>query len=178
MNEGLRSRPWDAKRPSEPLAYLIPLRGYGTWLHGDERGSVTRRGMNGFGNGTISREADWAAVERESLRHPPMHLTDLGQRVVANAISAVCEHRDWSLEAIYVGREHVHAVVGAECTPEKVMNDFKAYATRALRGAQLIPDGTHPWSRHGSNVHLWNEAEVARARWYVTDQQGVTRDPE
>jgi len=25
-----------------PLAYLITFRSYGTWLHGDERGSVDR----------------------------------------------------------------------------------------------------------------------------------------
>ncbi len=25
-----------------PLAYLITFRSYGTWLHGDERGSVNR----------------------------------------------------------------------------------------------------------------------------------------
>jgi hypothetical protein len=26
-----------------PLAYLITLRTFGTWLHGDERGSVSRK---------------------------------------------------------------------------------------------------------------------------------------
>ena len=28
---------------STPLAYLITIRSYGTWLHGDERGSMDRR---------------------------------------------------------------------------------------------------------------------------------------
>ncbi|MEP7214250.1 MAG: hypothetical protein ABI791_14320 [Acidobacteriota bacterium] len=32
-----------------PLAYLITIRMYGTWLHGDERGSVDRS-MNKFGS--------------------------------------------------------------------------------------------------------------------------------
>ena len=33
-----------------PLAYLITLRSVGTWLHGDERSSVDRPGLNVHGS--------------------------------------------------------------------------------------------------------------------------------
>ena len=32
-----------------PLAYLITIRSYGTWVHGDEKGSVDRHGFNNYG---------------------------------------------------------------------------------------------------------------------------------
>jgi hypothetical protein len=32
-----------------PLAYLITFRCYGTWFHGDKRGSVDRRKFNSYG---------------------------------------------------------------------------------------------------------------------------------
>ena len=32
-----------------PLAYLITIRTFGTWLHGDLRGSVDRHGKNIYG---------------------------------------------------------------------------------------------------------------------------------
>ena len=37
-----------------PLAYLLTFRTYGTWHHGDERGSVDRRSFNKFGNADIT----------------------------------------------------------------------------------------------------------------------------
>ncbi len=36
-----------------PLAYLITIRCYGTWLHGDERGSVDRK-YNRYGTPRIA----------------------------------------------------------------------------------------------------------------------------
>jgi hypothetical protein len=37
-----------------PLAYLITIRTYGTWLHGDEKGSVDRHGFNTYGASRMS----------------------------------------------------------------------------------------------------------------------------
>ena len=36
-----------------PLAYLITIRTFGTWLHGDPRGSVDRHGRNVYGTKRI-----------------------------------------------------------------------------------------------------------------------------
>lgn len=40
------------------LAYLITLRCYGTWLRGDERGSVDRRYYNRFGTSKIAPDGE------------------------------------------------------------------------------------------------------------------------
>jgi hypothetical protein len=36
-----------------PLAYLVTIRTFGTWLHGDERNSVDRHGKNIYGTPDI-----------------------------------------------------------------------------------------------------------------------------
>ena len=39
----------DFERNEFPLAYLITVRCYGTWLHGDERLTVDRHGLDVYG---------------------------------------------------------------------------------------------------------------------------------
>lgn len=43
---------WDDS--DQPLAYFITFRTHGTWLHGDQRGSVDRHGRNVFGADRIA----------------------------------------------------------------------------------------------------------------------------
>ncbi len=44
-----------------PLAYLITIRSYGTWLHGDEKGSIDRHGFNVYGTPRMTQS--------EKLKH-------------------------------------------------------------------------------------------------------------
>ena len=70
-------------------------------------------------------------------------------------IRGVCAHRGWKLLAAKVRRNHVHTVVEAEVPPERVMNVFKAYASRHLNGMRLQEPGPKRWARHGSTRWLW-----------------------
>ena len=63
----------------------------------------------------------------------PVELDAPRRYVVCATIGEVCDHRRWRLCALHVRTTHVHAVVCAPHTPERVMNDFKAYATRRMR---------------------------------------------
>ena len=67
---------------------------------------------------------------------------------------------------------HVHTVVSAICDPERVLNAFKANATRQLREDQLWPHPFSAWADKGSKVWLWNERSVANAVNYVLNGQG------
>lgn len=60
----------------------------------------------------------------------------------------------------------------AETRPERIMNEFKSYASRELN--QLGSDGPdrRRWARHGSTRWLWNDEDVRHALQYVTDEQG------
>ena len=60
----------------------------------------------------------------------------------------------------------------AEAKPEKVMNDFKARATRRLRDLELVPAEVQLWSRHGSTRRLWDTRAVSAACRYVIESQG------
>jgi alanyl-tRNA synthetase len=92
---------------------------------------------------------------------------------VERTIREVANHRGWEIHALHVRTNHVHVVVTAQEAPERVMSDFKSYATRRLREGGLVGDDVHPWSRHGSTRYLWNERDIADACEYVDERQGA-----
>ncbi|MGH9840990.1 MAG: transposase [Blastocatellia bacterium] len=88
------------------------------------------------------------------------------------AVRGVCTHRGWTLRAINVRTNHVHVVVSAPCDPDKVLNDFKAYATRGMRKAGVWQNPITPWAERGSRKYLWKLRSVERAVDYVLNHQG------
>ncbi len=151
--------------------YFITFSCYGTWLHGDARGSVDRT-HNEVGTEHVPENAQREKEEFVRLKHEPVVL-DTARRVgVANAIHSVCAHRGWSIVAGQVRSNHVHVVVSADVTPERVLNDFKAYSTRRLVESGLIEQGAKVWTRHGSTRYLNDDASVEAARSYVLEDQG------
>ena len=154
-----------------PLAYFISFRTYGTWLHGDERGSVNRK-QNKYGTPRIAPNQRLRNAERKLLKHPPITLDAYQRPVVEKAVREVCAHRGYKLLAINVRTNHVHTVVSAQVEPEPILQAFQAYATRKLREAGLLPRKVKPWSRHGSTPYLWKERHVERAIDYVLNGQG------
>jgi REP element-mobilizing transposase RayT len=105
------------------------------------------------------------------MTQPPVLLTAPQRLVVDNAINNVCYHNDWDLYALYVGTNHVHAVISAACTPEKISVALKAWATRALREAQLIHRTAKVWAHHGSMRYLWNQEAIRAASDYTLEGQ-------
>src|SRR5437764_184502 len=93
-----------------PLAYLITLRTYGTWLHGDERGSMDRK-HNVYGTPKISANHRLRKSDQGLLKHPPITLNAKQRQVVETAVREVCACRPYILRAINVRTNHVHTVV-------------------------------------------------------------------
>ena len=157
---------------SEPEAYLITFRCYGTWLHGDARGSVDR-GPRGYGQPPVPPNPLRESYARRRMRGPAQTLDSSQRSVVEGAIREVALVRGWHIVALAVRSNHVHVVVAAPgYRAERVMNDFKAYSTRALRRARLLGVDERAWSRHGSTRMLWNEDDIRRACAYVAEGQG------
>jgi REP element-mobilizing transposase RayT len=154
-----------------PLAYLISFRTYGTWLHGDRRGS-TNRFRNGYGDPHLSANTGWNRYNRKRLKTDPFFLGPRERRLVDEAIRETCRIRKWHLQAINVRTNHVHTVVTADSKPGLVLNALKANATRQLRRNQLWSHSFSPWADKGSEIRLWNERSVARAIAYVVNGQG------
>ena len=154
-----------------PLAYFISFRTYGTWLHGDARGSIDRR-HNVYGMPYMEANKDWQRFNQQLLRAKPFLLNDRQRQVVEEAIRETCRIRKWTLLALHVRTNHVHVVVTANKKPELVLNAFKANATRRLREERLWPHKFSPWAFKGSKRRLWNEKSVERAIEYVLYGQG------
>ena len=152
----------DFQNRTSPLGYLITSRGYDTWLHGEERGSVDRRRYNRYGTPDMPPNRKVLKDEKTSLKHSSFIL-NRQQRALTSAIREVCDNRGYRLYAVNARTNHVHSVVGAGYKPEAVMNSFKSYATRKLHEAKLISDEVKPWARHGSTPYLWTDDELQRA---------------
>ena len=154
-----------------PLAYLISFRTHGTWLHGDPRGSIDRH-RNRYNSPYIPPNNEWQSYSRRQMRGVPLILQARERRCVESAIRETSEIRQWLLLAVNARTNHVHAVVDTDCVPERVLNAYKANATRLLRANRLWREAFSPWADKGSCRRLWNEQSVARAVDYVLNGQG------
>jgi REP element-mobilizing transposase RayT len=106
------------------------------------------------------------------MDQPPYHLDEIRRDAVLEAIQEVCAHRGWNLLAARVRSNHVHTVVDAEAPPERVMADFKVYASRRLNRMRLDGPGRRRWARHGSTRWRSKPQHVSAAVEYVIAEQG------
>jgi hypothetical protein len=73
-----------------PLGYLITFRCYGTWLHGDERGSIDRF-HNRYKSPPLPPNDRRSNLSRRKLKGEPTSLNARERQSVDNAIREVCE---------------------------------------------------------------------------------------
>jgi REP element-mobilizing transposase RayT len=106
------------------------------------------------------------------MEQAPYCLDEVRRNAVLAAIQEVCTHRGWCLLAAHARTTHVHTVVEAEVPPERVMGDFKSYASRRLNQMGLDSDDRKRWTRHGSTRWLWKTKHVSAAIQYVVAEQG------
>ena len=93
-----------------PLAFLITFRSYGTWLHGDERGSVSRF-RNQYKSARLPPEERWLRTNTQRLKGEIVVLDATQRQCVDEATRETCHVRGWHLYAINVRTNHVHVVV-------------------------------------------------------------------
>ena len=161
---------------ADPSGYFISFRCYGTWLHGDPRGSVDPL-HNRFGDEPRPPEPALEAFARQRMTQSSVAFTPAMRGAIGDTIREVCDHRDWYLVAESVRTDHVHVVLSAPNeTPERVMNTLKSWSTRRLREAGLLEADVKSWSRHGSTRYLWSDDDVEWAAEYVRNGQDVPWD--
>lgn len=156
---------------SQHVTYLITFACYGCHLHGAESGSVDRT-HNVHRTPVLEADFPRATAGSGLMDQAPYNLDEVRRGVVLAAIQEECTHRGWSLLAAHVRSNHVHAVVGAEVAPERIMGDFKVYASRRLNRMKVDEPGRKRWARHGSTRRLWKPQNVSAAIRYVVDDQG------
>jgi REP element-mobilizing transposase RayT len=164
-------RTWDDN--DYPIAYLLTFRTYGTWLPGDDRGSIDRY-HNAFRGPRVAPNEVLRDQHNAKLKSPAVLLDAEMRKVVDAAIREVCTVRGWALLAIHVRTNHAHVVTSiGGVPPANAMRDLKAYSTRALKDAGLWPFDHSPWVDGGSKRFLWSESSVANACDYVVNGQGA-----
>lgn len=155
-----------------PLAYFLTWTTHGTWLHGDERGSVDSL-HNAPGSARIDPSARLRrAVAARMIGHA-IELDSDAREIVGATIRARCDIRGLELLALNVRTNHVHVVVRcpADVTPENAMSQFKSWATRKLREASLMELDQRIWSEHGSTRWINTPEGLNGAVDYVINQQ-------
>ena len=153
------------------IGYLITIRTYGSWLHGDARGSA-RRLRSGISTLIGDQEPKLERHMLDELKEEPFVLNLEQRRGLESRSAGICAFKEWTLHAINARSNHVHFVVSAMVPPEDVMSCLKRYLTRHLRENGMVSATKRIWSRHGSTVYLWNQSELVAACRHVVDGQG------
>ncbi|MCA8915085.1 MAG: transposase [Planctomycetes bacterium] len=158
-------------RFNDPIGFFFTWTTYGTWLHGDDRWSVNRKGET-IREKFLAPNLTLERTHRSLLKHGQTLLSGPMRRAVREAIERDCEHRGYVLRAVNVRTNHAHMVVLATADPARILNTLKAWATRALREAGLVDKDTSVWTKGGSRRWLWNAEDLAAAADYVINGQG------
>jgi REP element-mobilizing transposase RayT len=148
--------------------YFITWTTYGTWLHGDAKESVSHH-SNDRAKPKLAPNPALEHANATRMRHPAFIMAIKHRRIVEAVIRTHCQLRKWTLHAINVRTNHVHVVCAAKVPPEKVMGQFKAWASRRLR--EHDPTIEKIWTRHGSTRWIDSDSSFRRAIEYVTNEQ-------
>jgi REP element-mobilizing transposase RayT len=156
--------------PLGPAGYFFTILTYGSWLHGDKRGSVDRK-SNLPGAPILDPNENLERFQRSMMIDSPVYLCQNQRKIIETTIREVVSHNNWLLHAVNARTQHVHAVITAIKKPESVMNSLKSWCTRRMREKGLWTSENTPWARHGSTRYLWSEKDVRDAANYVLNCQ-------
>lgn len=159
----------------EPKGFLLTWTCYGTWLWGDDRGSVDAN-HNAWGTPLLHKDPKRVAGLWRRMKHEPFQLSRNARKVVQDTIEDHCRLRGWELLAVNVRSNHVHAVVRfAGIAPEAMIGEWKSWGTRSLREQGLAEPIQPVWTKHGSTRYLWKESDLEPAIRYVLEGQEADR---
>lgn len=153
------------------VTYLITFACYGAHLHGEESGSVDRK-HNQPGSPAVNADPGRVALERRLMNQRPYNLDEPRRSAVLSALLDRANRRGWSILAAHVRSTHVHLVIEADATPERVMNDLKSYGSRVLNQSGFDTPDRQRWARHGSTRWLRDHEAIEYAIRYVLEKQG------
>ena len=154
---------------SPPLAYFITFTTYGTWLHGDERGSVERGGVH------VDENNRRVFFEQSLMKHAPVILTAAQRRIVDETVRRVAQYRGWRLDALNVRTNHVHSVISGDDSGTKILADLKSWSTRELRQRGEFETDAEIWTAGGSAIPRFTEEEWQESVYYVNECQDKKR---
>lgn len=167
--------------------WLLTTTTYGTWLPGDNRGSVTSVRDYRPGDGAPATRIEHArygeaweppakGLRRSAegaLKGPPILLTVEHAECLLQEFLRTASHHTWILYAVALMNNHVHLVLGVprETSSVKALQDFKAYGSRVLNERYGKPKSGKWWTKSGSRRLLPDEEALTAAIDYVLHRQ-------
>lgn len=167
--------------------WLITNTTYGTWLPGDPRGSVTsvRDRRENEGASPTRQEHDLPEQPYEEylpglqrsaerlMKGPPIYLSLQQAYLVLSQFQETARFRGWTLLAVAIMTNHYHLVVDVpdDANPDRVLADFKAYASRVLNKEFGKPESNTWWTSKGSARKLKDLFAKQNAIRYVVERQ-------
>ena len=157
-----------AARHPMKVTCLLTFGCYGCHLPGDQRGSFDRTRGEHRG-GSLEPSPALATHAGELMKHPPYVLKLPDAFLFLEAFQEVSLYRGWGLRAAHVRSTHAHAVVDSLAPANRIMGDFKVYASRRLNG---IRGEATRWGRGGNVARLSSDESIRAAIRYVAGGQG------
>ncbi len=159
------------------LSWIITTTTYGSWLPGDERGSVgpaaVGRSANQYGEPYAEPDVAIEARSQGLLKCPPIRLTVEQSESLMSQFHETTSHRRWCLHAVAIMANHWHVVLSAEesVRSEAILAGLKSYGSRRLNGRWGRPASDTWWTESGSRRRLPAETNVHAAIRYVAEQE-------
>jgi hypothetical protein len=152
-----------------PLAWFITWTTYGTWLHGDARGSFLDQSY-------VPADPDLERINRAQMTGEAISLTEVQRAIVDDVLVRECASQGWRLHARNVRTNHVHLVVAAARAGTWIPSRLKALAATALSDDAGLPmaDGNGRkrwWTEKGNVVPIEDERALDAAIVYVNELQ-------
>lgn len=161
-----------SKQGASAYAFLLTIRTYSTWHHGDVRGSVDSK-HNRIGTPMIKASTNFANAMKSVSREPPFTMQENYRETVLQSIIETCRYNHRHLLAAHVRVEHVHLVVRSEISKEKTTGKIKCFSTHALKKQHPeLMQRKNFWSYHGSMKNIWVPESIFPALYYVVKKQG------
>lgn len=159
-----------------PLAYHITFGTYGTRLHGDVRGTVTRD-QNRFGEPVVGHDEIWQRLERSQLKFPPVVLSADQCREIENRIPGICEHGGWEYQISAGQPDHVYALLTTTSDGKRVRMWLKRWLGEALSERWPLETGRTWWAEGGSVKQVWEDDYFANVFEYIRLQRSTPFKP-
>ena len=162
--------------------WLFTWTTYGSWLPGDDRGSVTRviqpeqshRGENDhFETPPTAAIPALADLARSRLRCHPIRLTKPQAELLITQFQETCDFRRWFFGAAAIMANHIHVLLGVtgDPDPDHILRDLKSYGSRALNRNGNRPASGTWWTQSGSKRKNPDETAVRNSIAYIRDQE-------
>jgi REP element-mobilizing transposase RayT len=107
------------------------------------------------------------------MKGPPIFLNREQAEIILAQFQETAAHRRWKLRAAAIMCNHFHIVVQVadDPSPQKILADFKAYASRVLNRRYGRPRSETWWTTNGSKRKLRDERHESNAIRYVLYKQ-------